>query len=106
MNKKLELKRPLKQFGIMLALMLGVVGALASFIGSLYVICVLLGDWVTDLSVAWNMPVFYVIFVLFIQFLGAILGLLLIVCIVRLFWWWADSVLCKIENKRKKKALQ
>lgn len=106
MNKKLELKRPLKQFGVMVALIAGVIGALASVFGSFYVICVWLGNWITELSVAWNMPVPSVMLELFSLFLFGLFGLLLIVCIVRLFWWWADLILCKIENKRKKKALQ
>ena len=106
MNKKLELKRPLKQFGIMLALIAGVIGAVASLIGSLYVICILLGDWITQLSIAWDMPVYYVMGVLLLRLIGGFLGLLLIVGIFRGFWMWADLILCKIENKRKKKALQ
>lgn len=102
MNKKLEPKRTLKQFGVMLALIAGVVGALASVIGSLYVICVLVGDWITQLSIAWDMPEYYVLGVLLLRLFGGVLGLLLIVGIFRGFWMWADLVLCKIENKRKK----
>ena len=106
MKKKLEPKRTLKQFGIMLALMVGVVGALASVIGSLYVICILLGKWITNLSVAWNMTAFFVVGLLLLQLVSAIIVIGLIVGIFRAFWMWADLLLCKIENKRKKKALQ
>ena len=108
MNKlhKIDVRRTLKQFGVMLALIAGVVGALASVIGSFYVSCVLFGDWITQLSIAWDMPVFYVVGLLLLRLLGGFLGLLVIVGIFRGFWMWADLVLCKIENKRKKKALQ
>lgn len=101
MNRKLEPKRTLKQFGVMLALMAGVVGAIASVVGSLYVICVVLGKLVTHLSEVWNMPAFYVVGLLLLQLVSAILVIGLIVGIFRGFWLWADYVLCEIENKKK-----